>query len=312
MVSGGPLLTFAIPVYNQSEAYVQIAIESVLAQSGLWSLVVVDDSRDNSTRYKSLVLRFRDERIRYVRNTDAHGIGNAWNRCLAEATTTFVTIVHADDQLRKDYSMRMLDLAERNPSGSLYFCFADIIDAAGRPTFSLPDLVKTALAPVTNEFVLAGEAGIVRLCIGDFIMCPTVMYRRSDLRSPAFSTVLRQVVDLDLYLDVLFAGREIVGTRRAAYRYRRHASSTTKTLTDDGARFLEEMTLYLRTAGRAAEHALHRAEFVARAMPLVRINLLLAAASDFFRGRFSAGRAKLRLLLARSEASLQPPQKSRA
>lgn len=301
-------LTFAIPVYNQSEAHLRAALASVLTQDGVWNLIVVDDSPAGT--YAQIVASFMHPRIRYVRNSEAHGIGNAWNRCLAEATSTFVTIVHADDELKDNYATVMRELARRHPSAAMYFCFADVIDDRGRATFSLPDVVKTVIAPQRAEFKLVGESGLVRLCVGDFIMCPTVMYRREDLRQPAFSDSLRQVVDLDLYLDALFTGRSIVGTRTRAYRYRRHASSTTKTLTDDGGRFREEVALYFRTAVRADGHSFSRAASMARWMPLVRINLALSFASDLLAGRLSVAGRKLRLLIARSEASLLPPEKS--
>ena len=50
---------------------------------------------------------------------------------------------------------------------------------------------------------------------------------------------------------------------------------------------------------------------MARWMPLVRINLALSFASDLLAGRLSVAGRKLRLLIARSEASLLPPEKSR-
>jgi len=94
-----------------------------------------------------IVASFDNDRIRYIRNEGAHGIGSAWNRCLAEATSTFVTIVHADDELRENYASVMLDLAAWHPSGSMYFCFAGVIDDRGQSICSLPDIVKTAIAP---------------------------------------------------------------------------------------------------------------------------------------------------------------------
>jgi|GEM_PF-6791285 len=141
-------------------------------------------------------------------------------------------------------------------------------------------------------------------------MCPTVMYRRADLRTPPFSATLRQVVDLDLYLDALFARRVIVGTRTIGYRYRRHVSSTTKLLSEDGARFREEVELYLWTAERAEQCSFALTAFMARLMPLVRINLAFSIACDIVGGRFAPVPRKFRLLVVWSKASLEPPQKS--
>jgi glycosyltransferase involved in cell wall biosynthesis len=273
-------------------------IASALAQERTdWEAVIVDDSRAPLSSSEEIMQSYGSERLRYVRSRGEHGIGHAWNMCIAEATTEFVTILHADDELAPSYGSLLLDLARRQPERTFYFCAAEIIDDRGNRVFSFPDLIKTLIAPRALEFSLTGEDGIARLCMGDFIMCPTVMYRITQARAPAFSASLRQVVDLEMYLDALFAGRRFYGTNTVSYRYRRHAESVTRKLRDQGSRFEEETALHVRIAREAAQRGMHRAARIARAMPLVRANLLLTITADLACRRIAAGLAKTRYLL---------------
>ena len=63
---------------------------------------------------------------------------------------------------------------------------------------------------------------------GNFVMCPTLCFRKSVLGSERFAEEWRQVQDLEFTTRLLMAGREIVGSRRAAYAYRRHPESATE------------------------------------------------------------------------------------
>ena len=187
----------------------------------------------------------------------------------------------------------MLDLAARHPDGALYFCAAEIIDAAGRRTFSLADFVKDYIRPPGREVRVAGEPGLVRLAVGNFIMCPTVTYRRSRLHGRRFSTALRFVLDLEFTTGVLFDGEAIYGTSALGYRYRRHEAGTTQAFGRTGYRFEEEVAFYRRLAERARAAGMPRAARVARAMPFVRLNMLYGALGDAAGGRWSGARAKL-------------------
>ena len=62
---------------------------------------------------------------------------------------------------------------------------------------------------------------------GDFIMCPTVCYRRSRLPAERFRAEWRQVLDLDFFTRILLAGGTMVGLPTSAYAYRRHAENAT-------------------------------------------------------------------------------------
>jgi glycosyltransferase involved in cell wall biosynthesis len=131
--SGEEMPTFVsiiMPVYN-GEAYLQAAIESVLAQSyPHWELVVVDDgSTDGTAR---IVRSFEDERIRYSRQEN-RGQAAALNRGLELARGDAITTLDADDCLTVDSIRARAEFLDANPAyGVVYadgvYCNADGVE----------------------------------------------------------------------------------------------------------------------------------------------------------------------------------------
>lgn len=285
-------LTLAVP-FHRGLGYLREAIESALAQrDARWRLVVLDD-RGEPAGVRELVLGFGDPRIEY-RAHDRHlGMVANWNSGLDAAATDLVALLHADDRLLPDYVGIALALASAHPRAAALFCGAVVIDAAGRPRFSLADAVKGWLAPRGEPLVLHGERALAALARGDFIMCPTLCFRRSLLGARRFDPRWRQVQDLDLLARLLLDGETLVGTRRAGYAYRRHAQSATARQSESLLRFEEEFELLERIAEAAARRGWSAAARVARRKAIVRLHLAWRAAGDLVAGR--PGRA-LRLL----------------
>lgn len=292
-------LTFAVPVYDQTPAQLRGALASVLRQDGAdWEAVVLDDGPGGAA-YRDVVEALADERVRYVKNPQSRGIGAAWNACVDAVRTDFYTILHADDELLPNYASTMLAFARAHPDGALYFCGAEIIDDGGRRMFNMADFVKDFIRPPGGEVCIAGEAGLTRLGVGNFIMCPTVMYRRERTAARRFSLDLRFVLDLDFMTGLLLDGERFYGTAAVAYRYRRHAGAATHQMARTGYRFDEEIAFYRGLAERLRAAGMPRARRAARLMPFVRLNIAYSALSDVSRGRWTGARAKLRRLAGR-------------
>src|SRR5215210_3080625 len=138
-------LTVAIPFYK-GHGYLRLAIESVLRQTSPdWRLVVCDDGPDPGTR--ELVESCRDPRVRYLRNERNLGMAGNWNRCLEVADTDLVNLLHNDDELLPNYVEVMQQAGREYPAAAAFFCRAKVVDAAGRPSFSVVDSVKRFLQP---------------------------------------------------------------------------------------------------------------------------------------------------------------------
>jgi GT2 family glycosyltransferase len=284
-------LTIAIPFYK-GHAYLRLAIESVRRQTSPdWRLDVCDDGPEPGAR--ELVESFRDPRIRYLRNERNLGMAGNWNRCLEVAETDLVNLLHNDDELLPNYVEDMLRAGREFPDVAAFFCRAKVIDAAGRPSFSFVDSIKRFLQPhAKGPLVLEGRSAVEALMHGDFIMCPTVCYRRRRLPAERFRPDWKMVLDLDFFTRILLDGGTMVGLPAVAYAYRRHPENATTAYTESLLRFEEESHLHDRVAEIARERGWPEVARVASGKRIIKLHLLFRIAQDLSRLRLRASARK--------------------
>ena len=292
----------AIPFYRDV-GYLRAAVGSVVAQStGDWRLWVIDDSGglEPETAVREAVLSFADSRIAYERNPATLGMVPNWNRCLERATTPLVTLLHGDDRLLPGYVALMQRLAAAHPATVALYCGAGIIGASGQRVWSLPDAAKRLFAPRgRGETVLHGEPGASALMRGNFIMCPTLCFRRALLGARRFEPGWEQVQDLELTVRLLMEGEQIVGSPEIAYAYRRHPESATTLQSASRLRFDEEFRLFDVIATRAAELGWSETARIARRKRIVKLHLLYRALRDLARLRLGHALETLQYLRRR-------------
>jgi len=302
-------LTFAVPFLNDVEL-LQLAIDSARAQTvAHWRLVVSDDAGSES-RALEVVSSYSDARISYSRNDVRLGLPGNWNRCLDLSMTEFTTILHADDELLPGYAAAVLAAHDRHANATVVHTRAKVIDASGHRTVSLVDWFKDLLGPSrSGDLISTGEAGLASLLRGNFVICPTMCFRRSLLGSRRFEERWRFVPDLALLVDLMLEGAQVVGTGDLVYSYRRHPASQTSRLTEIGGRFEEELRLYDEVEQRLRVKGWHRAQALARSRRPVLAHIAYRLALDLARGRFGPARTKWRLLAsASSRRGLGPRQ----
>jgi hypothetical protein len=204
-----------------------------------------------------------------------------WNRCLHLADTELVTLLHADDELRDSYAGTLKSAAERYPWAAALFCEAEVIDAGGAPCFSFPDWIKRFLRPGRGRTVrLEGPRGIGALLRGNFIMCPTLCYRKSLLQGRRFAPRWRMVQDLELTTRLLLEGESLVGIPDVAYRYRRHPHNATAQYTRNLLRFHEESALYELLGEESSSRGWGAVARIARGKSIIKLNLAYSALHD--------------------------------
>jgi glycosyltransferase involved in cell wall biosynthesis len=289
--AAGEPLTIAIPFY-MGQAYLRKAIESVLRQTDPnWRLIVCDDGPEPGTA--DVVAAFNDPRIRYLKNDRNLGMAGNWNRCLDAADTDLVNLLHNDDELLPNYVAEMRAAGERFPDAAAFFCRARVIDAVGRETFSPIDYVKKFLQPRTDgPLVLHGKSAIESLMHGDFIMCPTVCYRRSRLPAERFDDRWRQVLDLDFFTRILLEGGTMVGLPAVAYAYRRHDENATAQQTETLLRFEEESRIHDQVTAIARERGWPSVARVAAGKRVIKLHLAFRICQDVSRLRFGSALRK--------------------
>ncbi|MCH2169427.1 glycosyltransferase [Myxococcota bacterium] len=278
-------LTIAIPFYRDLH-YLEQAVRSALDQlDGDFRLLVSDDG-EREQGVDGLLESFGDSRISYHRNAAPLGMVRNWNQCLDLAETDLVTLLHADDQLLPGYTRLVRDLARDHEQAAAVCCSASIISASGRPRFSTADAVKRFFVPRSGDpVVLEGEAGLSAIMAGNFIMCPTLCFRRSVLGERRFADRWRQVQDLEFTSRLLFEGDELVYARAVEYAYRRHEAGATAQQSASMLRFDEELELFNLVADRAETRGWLRAAQISRRKRIVRLHLAYRALGALLRGK---------------------------
>lgn len=290
-------ITFGIPYLRRLD-YLREALESVRAQrSGAWRCIVLDEGAEPETAAEAIAA-LGDARFEHRPNPARLGMVANWNQGLDRAATELVTLLHADDRLLPDYCDVVFALADAFPHAAGLATDAEIIDAAGRPAFSLADAVKRRLVPTGEPWLLSGEPGLAAIARGDFVMCPTVAWRPAVLGARRFDPAWKQVQDLDFLARLLLDGETVAGTRRRAYAYRRHAQSATSEQTEDLSRFEEEVAVLDRIAAAARARGWRDAARIAERKTIVKLHLGVRAALDLAGGRWTGARRKLGWLLS--------------
>lgn len=284
-----PELTVAVPFYRQRE-YLRDAVGSVFAQADpRWRLVVSDGGGTSAGFVRELL--GADPRCRVLPSDRPLGMADNWSRCLEAADTPLVTLLHEDDWLRPGYVGAMLAAADSYPNAIAFFCEAAVIGPDGRRRFSLPDFVKRFYRPEYGRVVrVSGERGLRAVMRGNFVMCPTLCFRRGRLGVRRFEPRWRQVLDLDLIARLLLAGEELVGLPDVLYDYRRHADNATAVQTESLLRFEEERDLFGEVAAAAEQVGWRSAARTARRRTVIRLNLLVRIAQAVAARRWASAR----------------------
>ena len=132
MNAASPRVSICIPTYK-GERTLGAAIESVLAQTlADFELVVIDDLSPDGTQ--ALVARYRDPRIRYLRNETNLGPKGNWDRCLSEARGTYFKLLPHDDVLHPVCLQRQVEVldADEEQGLSLVFSAREVLGPAGQ------------------------------------------------------------------------------------------------------------------------------------------------------------------------------------
>jgi glycosyltransferase involved in cell wall biosynthesis len=127
-----PAVSVCIPAYNHA-AWIGRTIESVLAQTlGDFEVIVSDDRSTDGTA--DVAERYRDPRIRVVRNERTLGAAGNWNHVVALARAPFVKLLCDDDLLYPRCLERQVAvLADpRHADVALVCCRRDIVDGDDR------------------------------------------------------------------------------------------------------------------------------------------------------------------------------------
>jgi glycosyltransferase involved in cell wall biosynthesis len=203
MSSGQPRLSICIPTYRGA-AHLGAAIDSVLPQSfSDFELVIIDDNSPDDTA--AIVARYKDPRVRYIRNENNLGPEGNWNRCLSEGRGKFFKLLPQDDLLMPGCLERQVAVLQQDTEENiaLVFCARRIVVSGDRT-------VTVRGYPGGKEGTIPGRA-IIRRCVRfgtNLIGEPgSVMFRKSlALQVGSFDATNAYVIDLDYWFRLLLKG----------------------------------------------------------------------------------------------------------
>lgn len=161
-------ITVAIPTFNRADL-IHETIRSVLSQGFAdYELLVVDDgSADNTFD----VVHSIAPEARYIWQEN-QGIANAKNRCVREATGTYLTILDSDDILTTDSLRVRQEVLDLHPKVGFVYGASWSIDSTGhRIGLSRPPFVE-------GPYVRSGREELQDLLVSNHVVACTVMARR--------------------------------------------------------------------------------------------------------------------------------------
>ena len=198
-----PLVSVCIPSYRGASR-LGATLDSVLAQTLTdFELVVVDDASPDET--SSVVSRYGDARVRFLRNPTRLGAVRNWNQCLAEATGTYLKLLPQDDILAPECLERQVDVmqADKDRRLALVCSARTIIDATGA-------VIGVRRGLGARARVMSGRA-LLRRCVRygtNLIGEPgAVLFRRTLAgQVGSFSGRFPYVLDLEYWTRLLLEG----------------------------------------------------------------------------------------------------------
>lgn len=192
-----PYFSIVIPAFNRADS-ISETLQSVLNQTNSsWECIVVDDGSKDGAELESLIARYQDRRIRYIRQENAGG-GAARNTGIAHAQGEFIAFLDSDDLFIK----------------SKLETLATIVNPDLRAVYYSPVYVRRAANAYwirPDRLILPGESvGDYLFVKNQFIQTSSIVLHRRLANEVMFDPDLRKGQDLDLCIRLEHAGIKFV------------------------------------------------------------------------------------------------------
>ncbi len=166
-----PLVSFVVPCYRLAH-YLPQCVGSILGQTySDFEILIMDDCSPDSTR--ETAEKFRDPRIRYVRNE--HNLGNLanYNKGINLSRGQYVWLISADDYLRKAYALETyVRTLDRHPTVG-YTCSPGVVVRNEQEA----EIVHNSRY-VQRDRIVKGHQFLRHLVKSNFVIAASAMVRR--------------------------------------------------------------------------------------------------------------------------------------
>lgn len=205
-----------IPCYNYAH-YLEGCIETVLNQRDVdVRILIIDDCSPDNTPEIASRLAATDNRITYVRNEKNLGLIGTANRGVMDwASSDYVVLLSADDQLSPGALARAAELLNANPDMSMCYGMALMMWDDGEPLN--PDDPAKAEARI-----IPGKDFIRRIFEhGNAVPTPTAVMRTSVQHAiGGYNPILKHTSDADTWMRAATAGSiGVINAVQGLYRW---------------------------------------------------------------------------------------------
>lgn len=237
------LVDVFVPVRNGVE-YLLEAIKSVLNQTmSNFRLVVVDNNSTDGT--PEVIRSFTDSRIQTITHSNTLSLFENFNSCLSLVRAPFFCILHADDRFLPDYLEKMYSAMCAAPSADLAYCKVNTINESGRNFSDFKYIVKNRLFLNHSGLVMGGTTYAFALNYLNYIIAPSVFFRRSILRKVGFfRTNFSFFGDLEYWQRGLKCGAVYLCVPQVLFEYRLHGKQETAKVTVNFEKYRETLVFF--------------------------------------------------------------------
>ena len=215
--------SFIVPVYG-TQTYLRDCVSSLLAQSGEFEVILVDDCSPDGCPALCDELARQDGRVRVIHKERNEGLGFARNTGLTAATGEYVIFVDSDDRVSPELLAVCEPRLSDAPDVLVFGVNCDYENAAGKVTWTeplSPERKSTSKGdPLADVFMALNEARV-------FPFAWNKVYRRAFLEEKGLRFESTELIEDFLFNIAAFgASPSVTVIPDPLYTYRRHAHET--------------------------------------------------------------------------------------
>jgi glycosyltransferase involved in cell wall biosynthesis len=178
--TNGPLISIGIPTYNRAAGNLREALSSAVTQTYPNIEIVVSDNA-SSDNTGELVQSFKDQRIRYYRQSENIGAHNNFNFCLEKARGDYFLLLHDDDLIDPDFVRLCVDALPDNGQVGVVLTGVRVIGPGGEVISEHPNRVGGL---PQREFLMGWFTGNIALYLCNTLYNTVALKTMGGFNSP--------------------------------------------------------------------------------------------------------------------------------
>src|SRR5574344_891326 len=201
-----PKISVLMPVYNEKEEYLRIAIESILNQTYKdFELIIINDGSTNNV--EDVILSYNDTRIKYIKNEKNLKLVKTLNKGIDLARGEYIARMDSDDESLPERFEKQVEFLDEHKEIGLCGTYYEVTNK-GFDKFPTEDLdIKIALF---NDCVIGH---------------PTVMLRSELIKNNKYDENFEYTEDYALWCKIA-SQTKFVNIPEVLLNYRWHGNNT--------------------------------------------------------------------------------------